>query len=83
EKAVVTTSIGAEGIKVTPDKDIIVADTSQEFAEKTSYLLQHPEEAKIMGEKGRKVIEKYYSWETISKKMYQVYDEVYTNAIKK
>ncbi|MFX0134656.1 MAG: glycosyltransferase [Candidatus Hodarchaeota archaeon] len=76
EKAVVTTSIGAEGIKVKLDEDIMIADTPQEFAEKTIYLLRHPEEAKIMGIKGRKVIEKHYSWESIGMKMYQVYEEV-------
>lgn len=76
EKAVVTTSIGAEGIKVKPDEDIMIADTPQEFAEKTIYLLRHPEEAKIMGSKGRAVIEKHYSWESIGMKMYKVYEEV-------
>ena len=76
EKAVVTTSIGAEGIKVNPDEDIMIADTSREFAQKIIYLLQHPEEAKNMGKKGRKLIEKYYSWESIGKKMHKVYDEV-------
>ena len=76
EKAVVTTSIGAEGIKVKPGEDIIIADTAQEFAQKTIDLLQHPEEANKMGKKGRKVIEKYYSWESIGEKMYKVYDEV-------
>ena len=76
EKAVVTTAIGAEGIKVNPDEDIMIADSSQEFAQKIIYLLKHPEEAKNMGKKGRKLIEKYYSWESIGKKMHKVYAEV-------
>ena len=53
-----------------------VTDSPQEFAEKTIYLLRHPEVAKIMGRKGRKVIEKHYSWESIGKKMYKVYEDV-------
>ena len=76
-KAVVTTSIGAEGIKVKPNEDIIIADTPQEFAQKTIYLLQHPEEVEIMGRKGRQVIEKHYSWESIGKKMHQLYEDEY------
>jgi len=76
-KAVVTTSIGAEGINAKPDKDIMIADTSQEFAQKTVYLLRHPEEAKIMGKNGSEVIEKHYSWESIGEKMHQLYEEEY------
>jgi glycosyltransferase involved in cell wall biosynthesis len=76
EKPVVTTTVGAEGIRVKPDEDLMIADTSQDFAQKTIYLLQHPQEAKVMGKKGRKVIEKYYSWESIGEIMYKVYNEV-------
>lgn len=76
EKAVVTTTIGAEGIKATPNEDIMIADTPREFAQKSIYLLEHPQEAERMGKKGRDVIEKYYAWEVIGKKMYPVYEEV-------
>jgi len=76
EKAVITTTIGAEGINAAPGIDLMIADTPQDFAAKTIYLLQHPEEASLMGKKGREVIEKYYGWETIGKKMYGIYDEV-------
>jgi glycosyltransferase involved in cell wall biosynthesis len=76
EKPVVTTSIGAEGIKVNPDEDIMIGDTSQEFAFKTIYLLENPLKAKYIGKSGRKVIEKYYSWEKIGQMMYNIYDDV-------
>ena len=79
-KAVITTSIGAEGIKVESDKDVMIADTPQEFALKTIYLLQHPENAKIMGRNARKMIEKHYSWEVIGKKMHQLYEDEYRKA---
>jgi glycosyltransferase involved in cell wall biosynthesis len=76
ECAVVTTTVGAEGINVKPDIDIMIANTDREFAQKTVFLLRHPQEAKIMGRNGRKVIEKYYSWEVIGEKMSRVYEEV-------
>lgn len=76
EKAVVTTSIGVEGIKAIPNEDIMIADTPRDFAQKSIYLLEHPQEAERVGKKGRKIIEKYYAWEMIGQKMYPVYEEV-------
>ena len=54
-----------------------------EFAKKTIHLLQHPERVKSMGQEARKLIETYYSWDTIGKKMNQLYEEEYTKSIKK
>ncbi|RLI62703.1 MAG: hypothetical protein DRO67_06900, partial [Candidatus Asgardarchaeum californiense] len=75
-KPVVTTSIGAEGIDVTPGENIIIADTPEEFAEKVIELLKNPKKAKELGEKGRKLIEEKYSWDVISVKIYKTYDEL-------
>jgi len=75
-KAVLTTSIGAEGINVVNNENIIIADDPREFAEKTVYLLENPAVAKKMGEKAREVVEKYYDWKIIGNKMHQVYYEV-------
>lgn len=74
--AVVTTSIGAEGIKVINNENIIIADDPQEFADKTVYLLENPEIARKMGEKARRVVEKYYDWEIIGHKIRKEYHEV-------
>ena len=72
-KAVVTTSIGAEGIEAKPDDEIIIADEPKEFAEKTIRLLQNPQEAKKIGLRARKVIEEKYDWKVISVKIQQEY----------
>jgi len=78
-KAVVTTSIGAEGIKVTDNEDIFIADTPQEFADKVVYLIKNPEVARKMGERARKVIEENYNWTDIGKEMENVYKSVIKN----
>ena len=41
-KAVVSTSIGAEGLPVRPGRDIMIADTPDEFASAVIDLLQDP-----------------------------------------
>jgi polysaccharide biosynthesis protein PslH len=76
EKAVVTTSIGAEGINVEHKKNVIISDETKEFAEQTIYLLENPQIAKKIGENGRKFIEDNYAWEIIFNKMNHIYEEL-------
>lgn len=73
-KPVVTTSVGAEGIDITENENIMIADDPHQFAEKTVYLLENPDFAKKMGQKGRKLIEEKYDWNIIEKQMNEVYE---------
>jgi glycosyltransferase involved in cell wall biosynthesis len=72
-KPVVTTSVGAEGIEAEPDEEIVVADIPKEFAEKTVYLLRHPNVARRIGLRGRNVVEEKYAWNVIENKLKQIY----------
>lgn len=38
------------------------------------YLLEHPEEAKRMGENGRKAVEEKYNWERMEEKLFELYE---------
>lgn len=67
-KAVVTTSLGAQGIKGKDDEHFLVADRAEEMAEKILSLLEDREKRKSMGKKARALIEKEYSWDTIGEK---------------
>jgi len=80
-KAIVSTSVGAEGIDVTPNENILIADNPQDFAQKTIYLLRNSGIAEKMGKMGRKLIEKKYDWEIICRKMNRVYEEVFKEAV--
>ena len=75
-KPVITTTVGAEGIEITENENIMIADDPQQFAEKTIYLLENPDVAKKMGQKGRKLIEEKYDWNIIEKQMNEVYERL-------
>ena len=45
----------------------------KEIARAIEYLIEHPEEAKKMGENGRKAVLEKYNWENESKKLLDVY----------
>jgi len=72
-KAVVSTSIGCEGLEVTPEENIIVADSAEEFAKRTVELLRNPDLIKRLGIAGRKLTEEKYDWNIIGMKMEEVY----------
>jgi len=46
----------------------------KEIAKAVEYLIEHPEEAKEMGENGRKAVLEKYNWENESKKLLKVYE---------
>jgi len=36
--------------------------------------LKHPEEAKMMGEKGRRAVEERYNWERMEERLLELYE---------
>jgi sugar transferase (PEP-CTERM/EpsH1 system associated) len=62
-RAVVSTSLGCEGLSLIPGKHLIVADQAQEFAQAVVDLMQAPEQRVALGNAGRALIEAEYSWE--------------------
>jgi glycosyltransferase involved in cell wall biosynthesis len=63
EKAVVSTSIGAEGLAVADGVHLLLADTPTEFASRTIELLTSPQESQRLGENGRRLVVDRYSWD--------------------
>jgi len=62
---VVTTTLGCEGIAVAPGRDVLVADSPEEFAAATIRLLRDADLGKGMGERAREVAETLYDWRRI------------------
>ena len=58
---VVSTSLGAEGLNLAHNKEIIIADNAEQFAESIIELLLNKSKAKYISSNSRKIIEKYYS----------------------
>jgi len=62
KKAVVSTSIGAEGLSVTHGKDILLADTPEAFSRYVVGLLSDREQRKAMGGEGYSLVKEKYDW---------------------
>jgi glycosyltransferase involved in cell wall biosynthesis len=62
-KAVVSTRLGAEGLELTPGRDVVVADDPASFAHAVTALLDDPSVATRIGEAGRAQVVAGYSWQ--------------------
>ncbi len=65
-KAVVSTSVGAEGLPVQAGDNILLADTPRNFADSVISLLRDPEERKRMGASARVLVQENYSWPRVA-----------------
>lgn len=70
---VVSTSIGCEGLDVTNNENILIADTPSEFAVCVCKLLDNPELRAQISQRARALVETRYSWDAISPKLLDVY----------
>jgi sugar transferase (PEP-CTERM/EpsH1 system associated) len=76
EKAIVSTSVGAEGINVIDGKNILLADEPGDFAVKTVELLRDPGLRRRLGADARRLVESEYSWDRIGGKLQDAYESV-------
>ncbi|WOH83354.1 glycosyltransferase [Bradyrhizobium sp. BEA-2-5] len=61
-KAIVSTTLGAEGIEAVPDRDIMIADDVESFAARVSGLLGDADRAADLGRSARLLAESKYAW---------------------
>ncbi len=73
---VVSTSIGAEGLHVKPDENILLADDAQSFAHQVIRVLRDVTLRAALGNAGRALVEREYDWRGITRTLEQVYGSV-------
>lgn len=75
-KAVVSTSIGCEGLMIEPGKHLLVADQPEAFADAVINLLGNPSRRQALGSAGRTLVENNYSWQQSSSRLLAVLDKL-------
>jgi glycosyltransferase involved in cell wall biosynthesis len=70
---IVTTSLGCEGIAVSPNENLVVADTPETFAASVLDLMSDPSRALKLGQRGREWVREHFDWQRI----YPAFDAVY------
>ena len=72
---VVSTSIGAEGLRARHGKNLLIADTTDEFSKDVVTLLRDPTQGERLARAGRQTVEEHYDWRVT----YRAWDGVYTD----
>ncbi|MEO8029747.1 MAG: glycosyltransferase family 4 protein, partial [Gemmatimonadota bacterium] len=72
-KAVVSTSIGCEGLRAVDGQNILIRDSPKEFAEAVALVLRDAALRQRLGAAARQTVEETYSWEVLSQPMIEAY----------
>ena len=65
-KAVVSTTIGAEGLPVTDGQDIVIADRPEAFADATVRLIRNNEQRRALERAARRLMADRYDWSAVA-----------------
>src|SRR5580765_5806384 len=66
-KAVVSTTVGAEGLALESGHHFLAADTPHDFATAVIRLLRDPARRQALGDEGRALVEANYSWAMVAR----------------
>ena len=75
-KALVSTTLGAEGIDVNHERDILIADTPANFASQVLRVLEDRGLAQRLGVEARRLAVQRYSWRAASERLLEFYREL-------
>ena len=79
-KAIVSTTVGCEGLAANHGENIVVADSATAFANSVSRILNDPALRRRLEEEGRRTVESVYSWDVIGKHLNDTYDRLRRNS---
>jgi glycosyltransferase involved in cell wall biosynthesis len=75
-KAIVSTTLGAEGLDVVPDRDLLVANDAESFVDQVGRLLDDPALGRRIGASARELVVSRYSWKAAVDRLTAFYDEL-------
>jgi glycosyltransferase involved in cell wall biosynthesis len=75
-KAIVSTSLGAEGIEAVPGRDLLLADQPAGFADAVNRLLADPSLTARIGQSARQLAEDRYAWSGAARDLENFYRRI-------
>ncbi len=75
-KAMVSTSLGCEGIPVADRTHLMIADQPEAFAARIVELFDRPDLGGELGQAGRELVEREYSWELAGERLEALYERI-------
>ncbi len=75
-KAIITTSIGAEGIPYTAGKDLLIADTKEDFAKAIISLIKDTSKKEALQQHARKLAETTFNYKVLAANLLDFYKKL-------
>lgn len=75
QKRVLSTSIGAEGLAVQDGENVLLRDGADQFATTAIEMLKEPQKFDSLGQAGRDLVMKQYTWDAIARDMDNVWQK--------
>lgn len=76
QKCIIATTMAAEGIDCKHGRDILIADTADEFYRSILKCITQPNKWREIGENARKTAEKYHEINSSAQRMFSIYREL-------
>ncbi|SIO61485.1 Glycosyltransferase involved in cell wall bisynthesis [Singulisphaera sp. GP187] len=71
---VVSTRIGAEGLRLTSGRDLTIVDPVEEMAEALLGCIRDPNAARAMAEAGRRLVLERYDWDVLAARLGRIWE---------
>jgi len=81
-KVVISTTIGAQGIGATHGKNILIADSGEEFLQRIKEIHEKPEMLEQVSSNARKFIERHYDNSVLTKDLVRFYEACLNNGVR-
>jgi glycosyltransferase involved in cell wall biosynthesis len=72
EKAIVSTTVGAEGLPVSDGNELRLADTPETFAAAVIELLKNPDKARALGQRAAQTVREKFGWAGVAKRFAEI-----------
>ena len=70
---VVSTRVGAEGLRLRSDEDLVVVETVDEMPAALAAALRDPQRMQTLAERGRQVVQAHYGWKPLADRLDQIW----------
>jgi glycosyltransferase involved in cell wall biosynthesis len=75
-KAIVSTTLGCEGLAVRDREHLLIADDAVAFASRICDVFENPDRSNELGNAGRRLVEARYSWDLAGERLESLYRQI-------
>ena len=76
EKAIVSTTVGAEGLPVRDGEHLLIADTPEQFAAAVVRLIEDPDFARALGQRASALVRSRFGWRGVAREFAELCGEL-------